>query len=171
MLAAGSLFACNNKTSDTGTVRTDSSAKNETANLPYLLARTPDWEKGNSDNVAIAMNTLKAFEVNDMNALQQYLADSVEFYVDNLSFRGTKDSLVQLMTTHRRGIDTMWIRMHDYETVKSKDRGEEWVSLWYTETTKPNGKNIDSTMVMDDIKIVNGKVALIDSKIRHLVKN
>jgi hypothetical protein len=75
------------------------------------------------------------------------------------------------MASYRNGIDTMSIRMHDYESVKSKSRGEEWVSIWYTETTTLKGKASDSAMVMDDVKIVNGKVALIDSKLRHLVKN
>ncbi len=62
------------------------------------------------------------------------------------------------------------MRMQDYESVRSKNRGEDWVSLWYTETTKPNGGKTDSTMVMDDIRIVNGKVAVIDSKMRRLTK-
>ncbi len=70
----------------------------------------------------------------------------------------------------RAGLESMNIRMQDYESVKSKTRGEEWVGLWYTETVTPKGGKTDSTMVMDDIKIVNGKVALIDSKMRHLTK-
>jgi hypothetical protein len=64
----------------------------------------------------------------------------------------------------------MHVRMQDYESVKSKNRGEEWVALWYTETVKLKGGKTDSAMVMDDIKIVDGKVAIIDSKMRRLTK-
>ncbi len=54
------------------------------------MERTPDWERGDDANVAIAMNTLRAFETNDMNGLQQYLADTVEFLADNMRFKGFK---------------------------------------------------------------------------------
>ncbi len=64
----------------------------------------------------------------------------------------------------------MHVKMHDYESVKSKNRGEEWVGLWYTETVTPKNGKTDSAMVMDDVKIVNGKVALIDTKMRRLTK-
>jgi hypothetical protein len=170
LFAASLLFACSNENTSTETATTDTTVKNENVNLPYTVERTPDWEKGDDDNVATAMNTLRAFEINDMNSLQQYLADSVEFYMDNISFKGSKDSLVKYFTTMRAGLESMNIRMQDYESVKSKTRGEEWVGLWYTETVTPKGGKTDSTMVMDDIKIVNGKVALIDSKMRHLTK-
>lgn len=172
------FFACSdNKTSietasgdSVVTNKNDKDNENVNLNLPYTVAKTPDWERGDAGNVAIAMNTLRAFEVNDMNALQQYLADSVEFYYDNISFRGSKDSLIGLFTGIRNSIDSMHVKMHDYESVKSKNRGEEWVGLWYTETLKPKNGKTDSTMVMDDIKIVNGKVAIIDSKMRRLTK-
>lgn len=172
LLSASLLLACNDEKSATVTTSTegDSTAKGQTANLPYKVDRTPDWERGDEAHVAVAMNTLRAFEVNDMTALQQHLADSVEFYYDNVSFKGTKDSLIKFFTGMRNGIDNMHVNMHDYETVKSKSRGEEWVGLWYTETFTPKGGKTDSTMVMDDIKIMNGKVAIIDSKMRHITK-
>jgi hypothetical protein len=170
LLPAVILFACNNEKTDTEIATSDMTEKKENLNLPYTLDRTPDWEKGDNANVAIAMNTLRAFEVNDMKAIQQYLADSVEFYADNMSFKGSKDSLVKLFTNHRNGFASINVRMQDYESVRSKNRGEDWVSLWYTETSKPNGGKTDSIMVMDDIRIVNGKVAVIDSKMRRLTK-
>ena len=175
LLPAVFLFACNaNDATVKGTADSATTATTETepenVSLPYTLAKTPDWEKGSMANVALAMNTLKAFEDNNMAGVRQYLADSVEFYADNISFKGSGDSLVTFFTTHRSNMDTIAIRMHDYESVKSKSRGEEWVGLWYTEINQPKGKAIDSFMVMDDIRIVNGKVAVIDTKGRRLAK-
>ena len=169
LLPASLLFACNNESATAETTSSDTTATKEAVNLPYAVDRTPDWEIGDNSNVAIAMNTLKGFEQNDMAAVASNLADSVEFYSDGFAFKGTRDSLIQVMTKYRNSYDTIIIRMQDYESVKSKNRGEEWVGLWYTETVTPKGGKTDSTMTMDDIKIVGGKVALIDSKIRHLV--
>jgi len=178
LLPASLLAACN---SNDATVKsaTDSSGVTkeapetrtaETVALPYTVTQTPDWEPGNPANVALAMNCLKAFVDKDMAGIGQYLADSVEFYTDNVAFRGTRDSLVKFFTAYRNKLDTIGIRMHDYESVKSKARGEEWVGMWYTETNQQQGGAKDSAMVMDDIKIVNGKVAIIDSKGRRLAR-
>ena len=176
LLPASLLFACNANdstvkgTSDsTGTTK-PTTTETEKVSLPFTMTRTPDWEMNTLPNVATAMNTLKAFVDNDMTGIQQYLADSVEFYTDNIAFKGTKDSLVKFFTPYRNSMDSIGIRMHDYESVKSKSRGEEWVGMWYTETHYQKGGKVDSAMVMDDIKIVNGKVAIIDSKARGLIK-
>jgi hypothetical protein len=169
LISASFIFACNNEPATTETASSDTTATNETLNLPYAVDRTPDWEIGDNSNVTIAMNTLKGFEQNDMAAVAQHLADSVEFYADGVAFKGTKDSLIQMMSKYRSSYDTIMIKMRDYESVKSKNRGEEWVGLWYTETVTPKGGKTDSAMTMDDIKIVDGKVALIDSKMRRLV--
>ena len=167
------LFSCNNETGTAGNTNSDTtnaSVSKAPANLPYVVDRTPDWEIGDGAHVAVAMNTLKGYELNVMTAVASNLADSVEFYADGVSFKGSKDSLVQMISTYRKGYDTVMIKMHDYESVKSKSRGEEWVGLWYTEINQPKGKAVDSFMVMDDIKIVNGKVAVIDTKGRRLAK-
>src|SRR5829696_5658363 len=171
LLAAAFLFACN--ANDNATVKgvkdsTITITTPETA-LPYTVEKTPDWEHGNPSHVAVAMNTLKAFVDNNMSSIGQYLADTVEFYTDNLAFKGSRDSLVKFFAKHRSLSDKIDIKMHDYESVKSKSRGEEWVSLWYTERDIMKDGKRDSAMVMDDIKIVNGKVAIIDSKARRLV--
>ena len=174
LLCAGVFFACNNNdstvkgTSDsTGTTK---STADENVSLPFTMSRKPDWEMNTLPNVATAMNTLKAFVDNDMTGIKQYMADSVEFFTDNLAFKGTRDSMAKFMAAYRNTIDSIQIRMHDYESVKSKGRGEEWVGLWYTETTYRKGGPVDSAMVMDDVKMVNGKVAIIDSKGRRLTK-
>jgi len=169
LVPASLLLACNNETGTIDNTNSDTTAAKAPVNLPYAVDRTPDWETGDQGHVAIAMNTLKGYEQNDMAAVASNLADSVEFYADGVSFKGTKDSLVQMMSSYRNSYDTVRIRMIDYESVKSKGRGDEWVGLWYTETVTPKGGKTDSAMTMDDIKIVNGKVAIIDSKMRKLV--
>jgi len=60
--------------------------------------------------------------------------------------------------------------MQDWESVKSKARDEEYVSMWYTEKTVDKKGKSDSANYMDDVKIVNGKIAEIDSKVQHYPK-
>ena len=175
LLSASLIVACNSNDSTVkGASDSTDTAKpgmeNENVSLPFTMTRKPDWEWNTLPNVAAAMNSLKAFVDNDMTGIKQYLADSVEFFTDNLAFKGTRDSMAKFMAAYRNTIDSIHIRVHDYESVKSKARGEEWVGMWYTETTYRKGGAVDSAMVMDDIKMVNGKVAIIDSKGRRLTK-
>ena len=167
-LAAAFLISCNANNTPEVKGAADSTGKMEAPNLPFTVDKTPDWETGNPSHVALAMNTLKAFVDNDMTGIKQYLADSVEFYTDGIKFKGSRDSLIKVFTEFRGALSRIDIKMHDYESVKSKSRGEEWVGMWYTENDVNKAGVNDSSMVMDDIKIVNGKVALIDSKGRKL---
>ena len=168
LLLVTAIVACNNAPIETDPeeAKRDSLENAQRTSMPYNVPNQPDWERGSIENVAIAMRALKAYETADINAMQQLIADSVEFHTDNFSFEGTRDSLVSLLKSGRARYDSMAITMHDYESVKSKKRGEEWVSLWYTKTQK--GSSVDSFMVMDDMKIVGGKVAEVDSKARRL---
>ncbi len=163
------LSACSDSTAGSDTSSSDA-PKKESVSFPYKVEKTPDWEFGSESNVAVAMNTLRAFETNDMNTIGQYLADSVEFYVDTVNFKGTKEELIKYFTGFRGALESISIEMKDYESVKSKTRGEEWVGLWYVEDIKPKGGKSFTQMSMDDIKMIGGKVALIDSKSRPYKK-
>src|SRR5690349_19771148 len=105
LVPAGILLACNNETGTISNTNSDTATSKTAVNLPYTVDRTPDWEMGDEANVAVAMNTLKAYEKNDMTSLAQYLADSVEFYSDGYAFKGTKDSLIKEMAKYRDGYD------------------------------------------------------------------
>jgi hypothetical protein len=48
--------------------------------------------------------------------------------------------------------------MYDWESVISKDKSEEWVTLWYSQKWEtPKGAK-DSTDVIDDLQLKNGKI-------------
>jgi len=170
LLLAATIVACNNAPiePDPNEVKADSIANAQKTALPYSVPQEPDWQRGSIENVAIAMRALKAYETADLNTMQQLMADSVEFYTDNFSFYGPRDSLIYFMKGGRERFEKMTINMEDYESVKSKTRGTEWVSLWYTKTQTLKSGSTDSLFVMDDMKIVNGKVAKIDSKARRI---
>jgi hypothetical protein len=129
-----------------------------------------DWVPGDPHHAAMVMKALKSYETGNLNDGKQYLADSVNFFVDGFRFKGTRDSLISILNKARAGYKEMAIDMHDWESVKSKSRNEEYVTMWYTEkTTDLKGKK-DSANYTDDVKIVNGKIAEIDSKVQHYPK-
>jgi len=166
------LIACNNdKSADSIGSKSDSGASAKSIDYAYTLKQgVPDWQPGNPENVAMVLSSLKAYENGNVDEAFKAFADSVEFAVDGFYFHGRKDSLVAIMKQERSQSQTMTVEMHDWETVHGKHNGEDWVSLWYkTKWTDKAGKT-DSVEEMDDLKIVNGKIRVLDIKQRRYPK-
>ena len=136
--------------------------------LPYTLESIPDWEKGDDNNVPVAMNFLKSYEVKDFITMKNYLADTVEFTYDNGNFKGSKDQVVKFLKNWRENRKEVKIEMNDYESVLSKSKNQEYVSLWYKEKITDNTGKPDSAFVMDDYQMKGGKILKVDTKFRHL---
>ncbi len=160
------FVSCNNA-DKTSAENTKDSANKSNVSLPYTLNQQIDWEWGDQNNVVIAMNALRGFETGEIDNTRQYFSDSVEFRGDYWHYQGSADSLMNEFKKYRKNYTNYSVTMDDYESVKNKVNGDEYVSLWYHEKfTDTKGKS-DSIYVMDDIKILNGKIASIDSKVRH----
>jgi hypothetical protein len=97
-------------------------------------------------------------------------ADSIELRFDNMTGKFSKDSVTRMFKADRGSLKAMQIDMDDYESVKSKDGKQEYVSLWYKQKSQDEKGNLDSVFCMDDIKMVNGKIASIDEKRRLFPK-
>ena len=171
IFCAGLLAACGNdakKESEKQPGELSTRSEGKKLDLPYTLESIPDWEKGDDNNVPIAMNFLRSYEVKDFASLRTFLADTVSFTYDNGFFRGSREQMAKFLKNFRDNRSEVKIEMNDYETVKSKSKGQEYVSLWYKEyVTDLQGKK-DSAFVMDDYRIKNGKVESVDTKFRHL---
>jgi hypothetical protein len=59
------------------------------------------------------------------------------------------------------------VYMQDWESVISKDKQDEWVTLWYKQVWTDKKGKMDSMEVVNDAKIVNGKIVVLDEAIRH----
>jgi hypothetical protein len=152
---------------DAAKATTTASTTATKVSLAYTTKETPAWEWGGEENIATAMNALKGFETNSLDNTRQYFGDSAEFRGDYWHFKGTADSLVTEMKKYRATYASYAIKMEDYESVKNKSNGDEYVSMWYQETYTDSKGKTDSVYVMDDLKFVNGKIKSIDSKVRH----
>jgi hypothetical protein len=168
-------MACNNNDAKTAnTADSTGTAKMEATKaplpeMPFKLDRPyQNWQPGNPQNAVVAMTGLKAFIDGNMDACVASFGDTVELRFDNYFAKLSNDSLRKDFTKQRSAFNSIEIKMNDWESVISEDKKEEWVTMWYKQiNTYKNGK-VDSMGVVDDCKIVNGKVVVLDEKIQHL---
>ena len=143
---------------------------NGNVELVYTMKYVSDWVPGDPHHAAMVMKALKGCETGNINDTKQYFADSVAFIGDGYKFKGTRDSLMSEFNKDRAEYKEVAIAMHDWESVKSKSRGEEYVTMWYMQKSTDMKGRKDSANYTDDVKIVNGKIAQIDSKVQHFPK-
>ena len=166
--------SCNNKKEETKATNADSSAvvSNEAAKPVPVYAYTldhpyGDWQPGDAQNTANAMSCLKAFEDNNIAEAVKYIADSVRLRVDNFDQKVSHDSCAALFTSWRNHYSAMKVHMEDYESVISKDKKDEWVTMWYKQINTGKDGKVDSVYCIDDAKFVNGKMVDLEEAVRH----
>ena len=136
--------------------------------LPYKLEKPyQNWQIGSTENAAAAMNSLKTFQDNDFVAFAATLGDSVEIRLDYYYAKLNRDSAVNFFKSFRPTFNDLSITMYDYESVISADKKEEWVTLWYKQVWKDDKGKADSLNIIDDCKMQNGKLIVMDEKIQH----
>lgn len=149
---------------------TSSTAEVAAAELkyPYSL-REPyaDWQIGDMNHVVTVLNGLKAYETGDIPACMASFGDSISLRFDGFHQKFSKDSLQKFFTKTRGELSADYIEMQDWESVISKDQKKEYVTLWYKEVTTDKKGKKDSLSVVDDAKIVNGKIVELDQKIQR----
>ncbi len=167
------FFGCNDKTEKIDVSTSDSTKMASTTSTdelvyPYSLEQPyKDWQPGDRNHAVTVMKSLKAFETGDIAGTMAAFGDSVEIKLDYYQAKMSHDSLTKFFTDERAKYSSMTIKMGDWESVISKDKKTEYVTLWYKQIwTEKNGKT-DSLAIIDDAKIVNGKIVELDEKIQH----
>ena len=165
------VISCNNKTessaSTADSTKTTASAAGEPV-YPYTLGETyKDWQPGDKQHAANVMKGLKAFETGDIDACVATFGDSVDLKFDYFHAKLGNDSLKKFFTQQRADYNKLTIHMGDWESVISKDKKTEYVTMWYKQVWTDKKGKTDSLGVVDDAKIVNGKIVELDEKIQH----
>lgn len=126
-----------------------------------------NWSPGDLKHVVTVLKALKAFETGDVEGSMADFADSILFEFDGFEAKLSKDSAIRMMKAQRDLFSNIKIEMADWESVISKDKKTEIVSLWYKQiVTDKNGK-VDSVEMMNDLRIENGKIASLNEKGRR----
>ncbi len=167
--ASAFILSCNSKTdSATGATKDDSTGTGEKIDYAYLPENHPpdNWVPGDQKNVAIALNSIKGWETGNVDQAVAAFADSVHWSFDGIDEKVSKDTLRAWLTDFWSKTTSVSVKMGDYESVISKDKKQEWVTLWYKQVVTDKSGKIDSASVVDDIKIENGKITVLDEKQR-----
>ena len=136
-------------------------------NYAYTVEKPDNWDIGSTKNTEVSLAALKAFENNKIDECLQYLADTVRWRTDYLEGNFPKDSLKSQFINAWNQMASLKINMHDFESVISKDKKDEYVTMWYVQTMTDKKGKIDSMAVINDVKISNGKIVGLDEAYRH----
>lgn len=164
------IFSCNSKSDNAAATSTDSTKTTSLGELTYAYTLDEpyrEWQPGEQQHVVTVMKSLKGFETGDMDATMAGFGDSVDLRLDYFQAKLSNDSLRKFFANERANYTSMTIKMGDWESVISKDKKSEYVTLWYKQIWTDKKGKTDSLAVIDDAKIVNGKIVELDEKIRH----
>jgi hypothetical protein len=114
----------------------------------------------------MVLTSLKKWVDGDVAGSMENFADSTSFIGDKYEFHGKKDSLKAFLASMRAMLNNVTVVPDTWMTVYYPDSNETWVTIWYTQAwTDKNGKK-DSIYYVDDVQVVNNKIAEIDEKQR-----
>jgi hypothetical protein len=163
------MMACQSKTP-----AGETAAKTDTTklDLPYKQEKAHDWQMNpDQHNLQAALAVIKALENNDTTAMGKVVADSVQALVDGMDFKGTRTELLKAIKEEMDKMKDVKIAMNDWESVKSADGSEEWVSLWYKQKWVDAKGKADSLDMYNDIQLKEGKmVKLVEFTRRYPLK-
>jgi len=171
LLVAGLInFSCQEVadkiTNDKMEVTEDASAPQK-MNYPYTIDHPDNWETGSQQNTFNALSALKEWEKGNIDESLKYFADSVKVRFDRLDKMLSKDSL-KILFTPDKSLKSVMIKMEDWESVISKDKKDEYVTLWYTQYFETMDGKKDSVDVINDLKMKDGKIIGLDEYQRLL---
>lgn len=166
------LMSCNQSSTTSTTADSlkpaDAAPAEEVVNYAYTIEHPDNWEWGSKKNTETALNALKGFETGDIAGTMKYWGDSVRLQFDNLDRKVSNDSLKSMFTAWRGNSKEIKIKMEDFESVISKDKEMEYVSLWYKEYITDLKGVMDSVQCMDDVLFKDGKIVMLNEKTRKL---
>lgn len=167
------LASCNNETKESNAAEpaTTNGTTAADVKLPFALEMPyRNWAIGSNENAVAAMNSLKAFVDKDFTALAAGIGDSVELDFDLYQAKVSRDSAIKFFTAGRPMYNDLKIVMYDYVSVISADKKQEWVTLWYKQIWKNEKGVADSTNVVNDIRLENGKMVVLSEKTSRFQK-
>ena len=161
------IIGCNNPAA-TKEGAGETPASTEKIDHAYLPEDHPAdfWDRGDQKNAALVLKALKAFESGNIEEALAPFADSVTWRFDNFDAKISKDSMRSMFKDAWKNMNAMKVIMNDFESVISKDKKEEYVTLWYKQIMTDKTGKVDSVAYVDDLKIENGKITVLDEKTR-----
>ncbi len=138
------------------------------ADYPYTLKKPyKNWQAGDQKNALVVLKMLKAWETRNVAECASYFADTTEMNFDGYHSIMSHDSITPFLESSLADYASVKIEMQDWESVVSADKMDEWVTVWYKQSWVDKKGVADSLNIIDDAKIVNGKITVFDEYIQH----
>ncbi|MES2371755.1 MAG: hypothetical protein V4557_04185 [Bacteroidota bacterium] len=166
LLCLATIAMSCNSSAEKDTVKKDS-AEATHPDYAYTIKNPDNWQTGSTKNTAVVLASLKAFENNKLDECIGYFADTVSWKSDYMESKLSRQGLKDLFISSWKDVASMKINMEDFESVISKDKKDEYVTLWYVQTTTDKKGKTDSIFISNDLKMVNGKITELNETIRH----
>ena len=170
-LAGIAFSSCNEQGTESKDVAKDSTTTSTPApvmNYPYTIDQPDNWDMGSTANTMVALSALKGYETGNIPESMKYFGDSVHLQLDGLDKTLPADSVQAMFTKFRGEMKSMDVKMSDWESVISKDKKEEWVTIWYRQHWEDMKGKKDSADIIDDLKMRDGKIVRLDEYTRKL---
>ena len=164
------LFACNNEKKPEA-VAGDSSTK-ASVNLPYAASYSSSFEIGDpAHSATILQGSWKDWELNKMENMKSWAADTVVVYLSDASVVRGVDSLQARWTRNRTAYTAVIDTISAVVPLRSTDKNQNWVLVWATEiNTMPNGTK-DTVYLMETWRMnKDGKADVLYQYDRHVRK-
>jgi hypothetical protein len=158
--------ACN---SNSGNGPAEVKSAGSSITMPFTANYSNDYVLGSDSNSLAVLNSYKAWEDGNMDALKNTFGDSVVFqFPSGYTFNGPLDSFMTMATKVRDSLSKVDLKVDVWLPTHFNDKNADWVSVWYTETDIYKTGKVDSTYFQDDNLLKNGKIVYVDSKARVL---
>jgi hypothetical protein len=169
------FMACNNSdtkkgSADEARVKSATTAEEPEMDYAYTIKYPDQWEWGSRANTKTVLQALKDFENGKIEDCLKAFGDSVELRFDGVEGKFSKDSLRAMFTRERNKVKDFTIEMDDFVSVKSKGDQQQWVSLWKKQKWQDQNGKQDSAFMMDDYRIQDGRIVVLDEKLRRFGK-
>ena len=173
------MYSCNSNTDKSASTTSDTTKMADTKmaastdNIDYAYTLDHpynEWQTGDPHHAANVMKALKAYETNNIPECVSYFGDSVNLRFDGFQAKMPHDSIAGFLTMGRGQYTNLTVHLDDWESVISKDKKEEWVTLWYKEIYTDKKGKVDSISVVNDAKMKNGKIVVLDESVMHYMK-
>jgi hypothetical protein len=152
ILFAVAIISCKNKE--------ETKSSESSIQLPYTASYTTKFNNNVSDSdLLMVLNSYKAWETGDLNALRATMGDSM--YVngaDGFRFAGLTDSLMKDWKTKRDSLSSVKITMEVWLKNHSEKDSGNFINVWYKEIDTYKTGKVDSANYEDDNGLKNGKI-------------
>ena len=151
------ILSCNSKEETTDDM---ASAKRSSISLPYEASYTSEFTNNVPDSeLLVVLNSYKAWENGDMNALRATMGDSM--YVNGATgfkFAGLTDSLMKEWQTSRDSMSSVKITMEVWTKNHAVKDSSNYINVWYKEIDTYKTGRVDSANYEDDNAMKDGKI-------------